>query len=158
MYKILVRALSSNTVNNFKINQKLAERLTVLNLNVKLLNKSTLERIELCSTEFLSELIKNLNTFGIRDKQVPAILKSYDDWSSLTYERLKETSQIFREFSFASEIYLEMLVKNSLLLDIERKGLNDRLHDLKHFFTKKDLTNVLFRSPSLITDDFDSFR
>ncbi len=157
MYKILVRALSSKPAN-FKINQRLLDNLSVLNVNVKLLNKSTLERLELCSGEFLTELVNNLNTFGIRDKQVPAILKSHDDWSSLTYERLKETCQIFREFSFASDVYLEMLIKNPLLLEIERKALNDRLHDLKHFFTKKDLTNVLYRSPSVITDDFDSFR
>lgn len=157
LFQILRRNVSTvNTKTN--VDSDLASRLASHKININYLDSSTLKRLSVCSPSFLSNLASDLETFGIRDKQMARILKNYDDWSELNHANLNASCDMFRKMAFSPELYLEMISTRQELLSIQPKALSQRLHELKHFFTKKHLDKLLFRSPSLIVDNFDSFR
>lgn len=157
LFQIFKRSASSVSART-SIDSDLASRLTSHKININHLDSSTLKRLSVCSSSFLSNLVSDLEAFGIRDKQIAKILKNYDDWSELNYAQLNASCDMFRKLAFSPDLYLEMISTRQELLNIESKAVSQRLHELKHFFTKKHLDKLLFRSPSLIVDNFDSFR
>lgn len=153
-----LRRLSNKALVPDQVSQELLNKLASLAVNTRYLNKSTLDRLSLCSDHFISDLFENLERIGIKDKQLATTLRSHSDWSSITRDRLNGRCAMFRELKFTSKVYLEMMSKNPLLMDIEKKTLICRLHDLKHFFTNEHINKLLPISPSLLTNNFDSFR
>jgi hypothetical protein len=126
-------------------------------INTNQLDLATLDRLNLCSNDFLVDILQNLNTYGIKDVHLTNTLKSYDDWTVLTRDQLSQMFQMFRELAFTSEIYLEVISRNPKLISIEKRTLEVRLNDFKLFFTNKQLDRLLVRTPDLLTCNFDSF-
>jgi hypothetical protein len=155
-----------NTAANPKtdlVNKDLKESITKLNqlvpyVKTEYFDVSTLNRLSTCSNEFITNIIKNLNDYGIKDKELAFSLKNYEDWSMLDRKNLHELSNMFRKLSLNSSIFSTVMSGNSNLLQFEEKFLTHRIFDLKNFFTNKHLERILPRSPQLLTDNFDSFK
>lgn len=152
---ILTRADSSKLKLNISFIEKLQSLPVKINTNQ--LDLATLDRLNLCSNEFLADLLHNLNTYGIRDTHLTNTLKSYDDWTILTRDQLSQMFQMLRELAFTSEIYLEIFSRNPKLISTEKRVLELRLNDFKFFFTNKQLDRLLVRTPDLLTCNFDHF-
>lgn len=128
-----------------------------IKINTNHLDLATLDRMNLCSNEFLAELLLSLDTYGIRDTHLTNTLKSHDDWSVLTRERLSLVFQMFRDLSFTSDVYIELITRNPKLISIEQRSIETRLNEFKLFFTNKQVDRLLVRTPDLLTCNFDSF-
>jgi hypothetical protein len=150
--------VSSILIEN-KINKSFKQKIQNLpvQLNTNNLNISTLDRLNLCSNEFLVNFLENLNNFGIKDKHLTNLLKFHDDWSILTREKLDQTFSMFRELAFTSDIYLELITRNPKLITFEKQKLEFRLNEFRQFFTNKHMSRLLIRTPDLLTCNMDSF-
>lgn len=153
-----IRSLSAGTRGKLILNEDLQEKLVTLKIKQTFLNKPTLDRLSNCSQDFLQSLAADLEIFEIKDKLLADMLKNHEDWSLLTRDRLQSTCETFRDLKFTPNIYLEMLARNPLLMDIDLRSLVSRLNDLKDFFTKRHLNRLFVTTPTILTDDFDSFR
>lgn len=156
------RSLSSILTSNSsktKLNKDFINKIKNLpvKINTNYLDLSTLDRLNLCSNDFLIDLLHNLDTYGIKDKHLTNILKSHDDWSLLTKNKLSQTFQMFRELAFTSDIYLELISRNQQLIQMDKRKLEVRLHDFKYFFTNKQMDKLLLKTPDLLTCNFDNF-
>ena len=150
----------TNNKHKNRLNRSIYEKLNSLpvKINTNNLDLATLDRLNVCSKEFLSNLVFNLNEYGLKDKLLTNALKSYDDWSLLSRSNLNDAFQLFRELSFPPELYMNVISKNQNLIAIERKKLQQRMIELKEFFSNKQLQRLLIRSPELLTNNFDNFR
>ena len=151
------RLVSTKAATASVIDQALMQKLAALKLNNKHFDLATLQRLSLCSNQFLIDLVRNLETHGLKDKQLANALKTYENWSGLTHETLKERFQMFRELALTSNVYMEIFARNSHMLTIEKRTLQQRFKDFKMFFTNNQLERLLVRSPNLLTDNFDNF-
>ena len=83
------------------------------------------------------------------------MLRTYDDWSVLTRDKLNEMIDMFRSVSFKKELYLAVMSSNQVLSAKTERQLAMRLSELKEFFTNKHLERILLKSSNLLTDDID---
>lgn len=150
----LIRKLSTVRANN----EDLQEKLDALKLNQFALNKATRHRLDKCSNDFVRNLATNLALFEIKDKHLTYVLNNHENWSQLTRDSLQRTCETFRDLKFTPNVYIELITRNPLLIDIELKPLITRLNELKDFFTKRHLNKLFVKTPTILTDDFDSFR
>lgn len=156
MFRILIRKYSIKAEQLSKIKQKVDALPGGINTN--LLDLKTLNRIGLCSNDFLTSLVKNLTQYGIKDKHLCATLETYENWNDLTKDKIEYVWNMFRECSLNNEIYAISLSKNPKIIEIDKKYLTNRLNDFKDFLTRKYLERALVRSPDLLTCNLDLFR
>jgi hypothetical protein len=156
-FKLVKKIIDYKNISSNQINKDITEKLNLLKVNSNYFDINTIKRLQLCSVDFLSDIINNFKIMGIKEKQIANMFKIHDDWSLLNKQNLNEKCQMFRELTFPSEIYLEIISKNPLLLFIDKRTLKIRLNDLKSFFTKKHIDKLIVRSPNLLTDNFDNF-
>lgn len=179
MFK-LIRFASNNKIQNFstealahtsassiltvknsklKLNNEVIHKIRSLPVKIEtnLLDLSTLNRLNLCSNEFLINLLLTLDKYGIRDKHLVNTLKLYDDWSVLTNDKLNQMFDMFRSLAFTQDVYFELFSRNPNLIELDQRKLEIRLNEFKQFFTSKQLNKLLIRSPDLLTCNFDQF-
>jgi hypothetical protein len=136
----------------------LLNKLESLNLKKNLLKKSTLERIKKCSLPFLNETVQNLNQFGFDANLIHTSLNHHYDWTRLSSkQQIESLTDMFRRFSLKNEVYSSCIAMNSDLLDTNPRKLEQRLNEMKYFFTKRHLNQLLIRSPQILTTNIDDF-
>lgn len=155
MIKQFIRRYSLVLKDVSRIKQKVS--LLPIKINTNLLDLKTLNRLGACNLKFLERILLNLDTFGIRDKYLCDALQSYDNWESFSKENIENSWNIFRECSLNNQIFLTLLSKNPKTIDLDKKYLNQRLYELKNFFHRKQLEQILIRTPDLLTANMDLF-
>lgn len=152
----------SFSINDLKqtINRLSDSRKFPVKIETKYLDRKTIGRISLCSDDFLMNLVKNLSDHGIRDKQLVNTLKTHDDWSLLTRDKINELCEIFRSLSMKPEVFSHLISLNQSFIYTNnlKAKLENRLLDLKDFFTKKQVEFALIKSPYILIDNLDNFR
>ncbi|CAF0709198.1 unnamed protein product [Brachionus calyciflorus] len=156
MFRIFLRKYSINTHELSRIKDKLNK--LPIKINTNLLDVNTLNRLGVCSNDYLENLVQNLSLYGIRDKYLCDTLRVYEDWGDLTKEKIEYVWCLFRELSLSNDIYASSLSRNPSIIEIDKKFLQVRLDEFKEFFTKKNLDRLLVRTPELLTGNFDLFR
>lgn len=128
-------------------------------INTNYFDKNTINRISLSSNQFLNDLFKNLTDYGLDDKHIAKTLKLYEDWSLLSRENLAKSIELFRSTGyFKSELFPIVFSSDKCLLKYDQKTLLIRLNDLKEFFTKKQLNQLMLKTPCILSNNLDSIR
>jgi hypothetical protein len=160
--KISYSKLNVSTVKTSEIGSAI-QKIDALSINKKInvnyFDKNTLNRIGLSSSQFLRDLFKNLTDYGLDDKHIAKTLKLYEDWSLLSRENLAKSSELFRSTSyFKPELFPVVFSSDKCLLKYDQKKLLLRLNDLKEFFTKKQLNQIMLKTPSILSNNLDLIR
>lgn len=155
MIKQFIRRYSLGIDEVSRIKQRVS--LLPIKINTNLLDLKTLNRLGACNIQFLERILINLDTFGIKDKYLCDALRSYDNWESFSKENIENAWNIFRECSLNNQIFSTLMSKNPKTIEIDKKYLNQRLYEFKSFFHRKQLEQILIRSPDLLTADMDLF-
>ena len=155
-----IPAILTTTKNSkLKLNKDFVTKIRQLPVKIKtnLLDLNTLSRLNLCSNDFLANLLQNLDKYGIHDKHLTNTLNMYDDWTLLSNEKLNQMFEMFRDLSFTQDVYLELFSRNPDLIKQDQRKIEVRLNEFKYFFTNKQLNKLLIKSPHLLTCNFDQF-
>ncbi len=165
MFKLSKISYSTLNISITKTNEIISavQKIESLSINKKIntnyFDKNTLHRIGLSSNQFLGDLFKNLIDYGLEDKHIAKTLKLYEDWSLLSRENLAKSSELFRSTGyFKSELFPLVFSSDKCLINYDQKRLLLRINDLKEFFNKKQLNQIMLKTPSILSSDLDLIR
>lgn len=139
--------------------KKLAKLPVNSKIDPKYFHLTTLERIANVTDQFLSELINNLQEYGIKDRDLANTLMLYDDWSVLSRTNLSKSIEKFRTLNFLNpDLFPVLFAAEKCVLEQDKEQLKTRVNDLKEFFSKKQLNKIIVNTPCLLSGDLDSIR